>query len=266
LWLKRKELSRAEIVLTVIAGLAVAGGVYGEYLFGSKASEAAMKLSSRSEEQVAATKQKASEADERAKRVDGENKQLGIDLAKERQKTARFQKEADIARLALQKEVTTQGPRWRLIKDSTAELVKQLSPFAGQRISAYICGPRFSVDGETISTWGSLADILWGNAGANWKPEHDLTFWDKCAPLQGIQVIVGAISSKGTREAAEALSMGLLKTLPPSSNKMPYVVDWDLAFINSLVAKGFLDKDGPERLVVSDPNLVVVLIGSHPQQ
>jgi len=50
LWLKRKELSRTEIVLTIVAGIAIAGGVYGEYLFGSRASDAALKLQSISKE------------------------------------------------------------------------------------------------------------------------------------------------------------------------------------------------------------------------
>jgi hypothetical protein len=66
---------------------------------------------------------KASEADERSRRLETSNKQLGIDLTtakselatkqsgletaleQERQKTARFQKDADIARLALGKEL-----------------------------------------------------------------------------------------------------------------------------------------------------------------
>jgi hypothetical protein len=62
LWLKRQELSRWEKVLTVIAGLAIAGGVYGEYLFGSRASDAALKLESLSEQNVAALNKEAGEA------------------------------------------------------------------------------------------------------------------------------------------------------------------------------------------------------------
>ena len=62
LWLKRKDFSRTEMALTVIAGIAIAGGVYGEYFFGSKASEAAMKLASISEQRVADSNREAGNA------------------------------------------------------------------------------------------------------------------------------------------------------------------------------------------------------------
>jgi hypothetical protein len=42
IWLKRKELPRHEIVLTLAMGILIAGGVYGEYHFGSSASGIAM--------------------------------------------------------------------------------------------------------------------------------------------------------------------------------------------------------------------------------
>ncbi len=62
LWLKRKDFSRTEMALTVIAGIAIAGGVYGEYFFGSKVSEDAMKLASISEQRVADSNREAENA------------------------------------------------------------------------------------------------------------------------------------------------------------------------------------------------------------
>jgi hypothetical protein len=53
LWLKRKELSLWETVLTIVAGIAIAGGVFGEYHFGSRAADAAIELQTISERQVA---------------------------------------------------------------------------------------------------------------------------------------------------------------------------------------------------------------------
>jgi hypothetical protein len=50
---KINEFSSRELVFTFIAGVAIAGGVYGEYHFGSIASDAAFRLESVSEERVA---------------------------------------------------------------------------------------------------------------------------------------------------------------------------------------------------------------------
>ena len=62
LWLKRKDLSRTDITLTIIAGIAISLGVGGEYLFGSKASEAAMCLENLSEQRVADLNKEAGDA------------------------------------------------------------------------------------------------------------------------------------------------------------------------------------------------------------
>jgi Tfp pilus assembly major pilin PilA len=72
LWLKRKDYSRNEIVLTVAAGLAIAGGVYGEYAFGSKVSEAAVKLENISEQRVADAQEKAGVANATAKKFESQ--------------------------------------------------------------------------------------------------------------------------------------------------------------------------------------------------
>lgn len=66
LWLKKKELTWTEIGLTIVAGLAVAGGVYGEYFFGSRASDAALQLQNISDQQVADANKRAAEANARA--------------------------------------------------------------------------------------------------------------------------------------------------------------------------------------------------------
>jgi hypothetical protein len=108
LWLKRKDLSKTDITLTIIAGIAISLGVGGEYLFGSKASDAAMRLEDLSEQRVANLNKEAGDARkeaatamQRASRVDERSAQLGIELEQEKQKTARSQKEAADAQLAV---------------------------------------------------------------------------------------------------------------------------------------------------------------------
>ena len=67
LWPKWKDLKFWERVFTVIAGLAIAGGVYGEYLFGSKAADAALQIENISENRVAELNREAGDAKATAK-------------------------------------------------------------------------------------------------------------------------------------------------------------------------------------------------------
>jgi hypothetical protein len=62
LWPKWNELKRWERIFTVIAGLAIAGGVYGEYFFGSNAADAALNIENISEHRVAELNAKAEDS------------------------------------------------------------------------------------------------------------------------------------------------------------------------------------------------------------
>lgn len=192
---------------------------------------------------------------------------LSIELESEKQKTARFQKEADEARLALESRVRTQGPRYFLLRAAAPKLAVELSRFPGQQVAMLICG-MYKTDRETLETWGSLANILGpdtvnGVKGAGWKSVRGNPIWDKCGlSMQGISVIVSPESPKTTRDAAEALSAGLQSVLPPY-NKNPWVLD--PAWTRQKVALGIvLDKDDPERLALENPGTIVVFIGEHP--
>jgi hypothetical protein len=66
LWLKWREISRLEQVLTIACGIAVAGGVYGEYFFGSNATEVAILLQNDSDTKVGRANAHAAEANESA--------------------------------------------------------------------------------------------------------------------------------------------------------------------------------------------------------
>jgi hypothetical protein len=254
------------IVLFGILGELIADG--GVFFFSTQ-------LQIISDSENAALGVKASEANERAgkaldqaKLLEASNKQLGIDLELEKQKTARFQKEADEARLTLENRVRTQGPRYFLLRGAAPKMAKELSRFHGQPAALLICG-MYKTERETLETWGSLANILGpdtvnGVKGAGWKMVRGNPIWDKCfLSMQGISVIVSSESPKATRDAAEALSIGLKSVLPPY-NKNPWVLD--PVWTRQKIARSFLDKDDPERLALENPDTIVVFIGEHPPQ
>lgn len=62
LWIKRKEFSKNDLALTIVAGIAISLGVGGEYLFGARASDAATKLENGSEEHIADLNKEAGDA------------------------------------------------------------------------------------------------------------------------------------------------------------------------------------------------------------
>jgi hypothetical protein len=169
----------------------------------------------------------------------------------------------------LEQDILAQGPRWRVLYKAAPELIKQLAIYAGQRADLFVCGRLGSQDGETLSTWGRIADIL-GNNGAKWKQEHGgLVYFDRgCSPGggqplgQGITVFVSKNAPRATMEAAEVLGKGLAKALPPSPNKTPSIIDPDFAK-RVMQLEG---KDTPWAMVANGPELITVLIGAHPQQ
>jgi hypothetical protein len=171
---------------------------------------------------------------------------------------------------ALEQDIRVQGPRWSLLAKAAPDLTKQLSAFTGQRVELFVCGRIGSVDGETLSTWGAIANMLEAD-GAKWKVEHGgLSFFDRCSgpsgsqPLgQGLMVFVNKHASTTTMEAAKTLGEGLAKALPPSPNKMPGIIDPDFSRRFSQPIEG---KDTPWAMVANDPELITVLIGAHPQQ
>jgi hypothetical protein len=200
------------------------------------------------------------------------NIQLRIDLETEKQNTARFQVEAETARLALEREVQKQGPRAKLLVSAAPGLVKQLEPFAGQRVGLFVCGEQGAADQETIDSWAAIANILGtgtvaGVAGAKWDIlSPNLGFTQGCGAAkglgQGIMVFVSKHASRRTMEAADLLGSGLSVALPASRNKMPRLIDPD--FTKLTIDRGLQDRSAPWVSVGLDPDLITVLIGAHP--
>jgi hypothetical protein len=127
-WMKRLEVFGA---ILVVAG--VSGELYAEAY--REALEA--KIRDLSNSAVAKSNERAADANKEAIAARKDAAQFGIDLERERQKTARFQKDADVARLALDKQIKTQGPRWLVLRESAPELVKNNS--CRLQGNAYFC-------------------------------------------------------------------------------------------------------------------------------
>lgn len=172
----------------------------------------------------------------------------------------------------IEKEIAAQGPRAKLLAKAAPDLAKKLAPFAGQRVALFVCGQQGLVDQETVDTWGAIANILdsdtvLGVAGAKWKEvPTNLNWAGNCGASkglgQGVIVFVSKRASQRTMEAAKVLGYELAKTLPPSPNKMPSLIDPDFAKLQ--VDRGFEDKKAPWVSVGLDPDLITVLIGQHP--
>ena len=76
LWPKWQELKRWEKVFTVLAGIAIAGGVYGEYFFGSRAADAALEIETISENHIADLKTETSGNELRTAELEHDNLEL----------------------------------------------------------------------------------------------------------------------------------------------------------------------------------------------
>lgn len=253
---------RLKFGVEFFAATLVVIGVAGELAIDVRAGTLQTKLRSKNEELIQLLEGAAGKALSDAVEV-------GINLELEKQKTARFEKEAGEARLALETRVTGQGPRYLLLRGAASKLAKELSRFHEQRAALLVCGI-YKSERETLETWGSLANILGpdtinGVKGAGWKMVRGNPIWDKCfLSMQGVAVMVSSDSPKTTRDAAEALSR-LIDSVVPPYNKNPTILD--PAWIRQKMAGGIsLDKDDPQRLAVENPDMIVVFVGEHPPQ
>ena len=114
-----------------------------------------------------------------------------------------------------------------------------------------------------MNTWGHIANLLGKDKGAKWSEvPTNLTFWPSTLSCAGIYVFVSSEATEKTMEAANALGKGLAKTLPPSPDKMPSVVNAQSSRLAT--DSGWESKDAPWRLVAYHPDVITVMIGVHP--
>jgi len=180
-------------------------------------------------------------------------------LEEERQKTARFQKEADVARLALERQLKTQGPRWALLEERKTTFIEDLKPFAGQPVTVVECGAWGSVAPESFRLEQDLLSLL-GKEGAGWAMGY--RSWARC-PAGGATsnggngVIVNSTASAGVMNAAKALH-GTLNKLAIST--IMHQLPTNLS--DALVA--VFGAGSPEDLARKDATQIFLLIGPNP--
>jgi hypothetical protein len=249
-----------KLAFELIGAVLVAAGVAGELAIDVKAGSLQTELRNKNGELIQLLEGTAGRALKEAAAAIASNEQLGIDLETEKQKTARFQKEADMARL----EISAQGPRWALLRKAAPELSKRLSRFAGQRVDFFLCGSLRTIDLETMSTWGAIRDSILGDAGAKWKIEHGgYVLLPNCTGSADIGVLVSSTANRVTRDAADALSTGLAIALLSDPNKK--ATPEDPNFAAPLISQGLWTKDEYWVVIANDPELIGVFIGAHPQ-
>ena len=170
----------------------------------------------------------------------------------------------------LEQDIIAQGPRSPLLVKAAPELVKQLEPFAGQRVGLFVCGRLGTQDQETVETWAAIARILNTDdkifGGAKWKEvPTNCMYFDNCARgFQGVAVYLSKRASKNTMGAAKALSDGIANALLPSRYNALVIVDPETTQL--FLDRKLDDKSNPWILAGTDPDLVTVLIGAHPTQ
>lgn len=169
------------------------------------------------------------------------------DLTKLKTALVDAQKEADVARLALERQITSQQRRGAILMDphNRATFGTPLKRFQGQKFDVIACGVKESeIPYFSMAVWSTLE-------GAGWtvrKTENDSP---SCQP--GIMVLVHPNAPAATVDAAKELlkSFGRIKlteggqvgkTTPRPDNMKPG--DWHLA--------------------PSSVDSIVVLIGTHP--
>jgi hypothetical protein len=249
-------------------GILVTVGVFGEFWGAYRASRVETKLRDNNhkiEESLNVSAKSAADAADRAKASGDEAKQKADAVSRQADDLKDRLSAASQKLGELEHNLFIQSPRGSLLLKAAPEMVKQLSPFAGQKVEMFICGSRASTQPETTSTWARLANILYRD-GAKWKPGHGgLTYWNRCDfnIVKGIAVRVNKRAQKDTLDAANALSKALSKVLPPPPSDAPEIVDPELEL--PFIAKGLEDENSPTAWAAKNPDLVVVVISVHPE-
>src|ERR1035441_3667004 len=111
----------------------------------------------------------AGTADERSKLLEASNKQLGIDLEAEKQKTADVEKEAaalrikaaelEASNIQTERRLTLMSARSKLIDKGESEFLNATGPFKGQKVEIQLCRG-LANDWETGMLWGTLSAVL----------------------------------------------------------------------------------------------------------
>lgn len=147
-----KDLKPLEMALTIIAGIAIAGGVFGEYHFGSAASENALRLEVISDKQVSDAQTLAAHAQLEA----GKANERSATLEKQ---AASLRKQAESERLARVSIERVVAPRFLTEADRNA-IAKTLSRFAPSFSGRKAKIRSAALDMEAVLFASEIAEIL----------------------------------------------------------------------------------------------------------
>jgi hypothetical protein len=190
-----------------VEGIAVLLAEVVAYPYSRRIDTLSKEASVTTEGRIAALNKEAGDARKRAGEAESTGKQLGVELELEKQKTARFQKEADVARLTLETNVRKMSPRYALVYEGRDQIISAANPFMGQKTEIQTCG-RHQFD-EIALFVQSLADTL---ARAKWdikRTEAGCSGYGRT----GVSVAVNTESSESTITAAKSLAIVLEKLL-----------------------------------------------------
>src|SRR5579863_6223877 len=163
-----------KLVIHSLGPILVLVGISGDFVFGGRTFILEDKQEENAQRIVDSLQSKAdlvsNEADALRKRLDTASSQMVI----------------------LEKTIASNGPRAKLLIAAAPQLVKELSPFAGQRVGLYVCGQLGVTEQETLDAWGAIANILGTETiaavtGAKWKiVPPNLNFAGNCGAAKGL--------------------------------------------------------------------------------
>ncbi len=228
IFLFRKDKPKSETWLAFACTLIIAGGVYGEYIFGGRASKAADELQQLSDQKVADSNKEA--------------KKAGKDAADANERAATLERET----VLLRKQVITQDRREHLLMDKAHRnlFVSRIRPFTGQKFDIRFCrSPDTEISFLALTFMGTML-------GAGWELKE---FSPSLGCSKGMGLMFNPRAPTSTKSAAAVLQralfdVGLVNTAKPQF----------------LLSTGGQAAPGEILLEPSSIDTIAVLIDSHP--
>jgi hypothetical protein len=281
---KEREIRPWKTIMASIGWVLIVLGVGGEFVFEELVNWKDGQLQTINEKMLGDTRDAAGRAEASAYNAAGDAAQAKSDAGEAKTKADAVDKKAKALNTRLDAasskmddfdtRIATQGPRSESLTKAAPELIKKLKSFEGQRVSLFVCGREGAQDQEMLDTWGAIAQILssdkvFGVVGAKWKEvPTNLMFFDRCGAGQGLGAGVGVSvstdASQRTMEAGRALGDAILNTIPRSIYNGFHLND--PAITRQFIKYGAMAKTEPMAVAALDPDLVIVVIGAHPQQ
>jgi hypothetical protein len=250
-----KWTKRTRIVLEILFAMMVVAGVGGEYGFSARIAKNANLLQQLADKDLADAQDVAATASQRAGRA---NTRAAQAIGQATNADARTLREID-ARLAIEKQLKLQGPRWLLLESNKAVFVKALLPFAGQPITVMDCG--LNPEPEAYRLAQEMMNFLSiGDDSAHWKLGYKV--WERCGPgggtsYGGNMVATNSMANDSVKRARTAL-YDVLNQIGIST------VRFEAEPAIQHFAEMYWGPGSPMVMAQSDANTIFLLIGTNP--